>query len=197
MSQSLPSLSSVSTRLRNRVPSHLPLSVKVRNLSDEKWLENLEVEVRNLSNKPIYFLEFFLEMPEIRDENGVEFVFPLVYGRNQLVSYLAPLEPTDVPISPGETYIYKVDPGQIKGWGKYKAAKGKPEPRRVDLTFVQLSFGDGTGFEMTNGTPINTRKSSKNAVPKTMPTTLSELFPALNCMGRQSQVSPTSESRLM
>ena len=35
----------------------------VRNLNDEDWMEHLEIEVKNLSNKPIYFLEIHIYFP--------------------------------------------------------------------------------------------------------------------------------------
>lgn len=37
------------------VPSHVPLRVKVKNLNSKKWAHDLEVEVTNTSDKPIYF----------------------------------------------------------------------------------------------------------------------------------------------
>jgi hypothetical protein len=166
-------------KLTNKVPRHLPIKIKVRKLNNEKWLDDLEVEVQNISNKPIYLLNFFLLMPEIRDAQGNAFGFPLKYGRIELVDYETPLEPTDVPIKPGESYIYKVDLGEIKGWGKYKAENGKPEPKEVELIFSQLNFGDGTGFTVTSGVPINIRKTSSITVPCAKPTSRSKLSPAL------------------
>src|SRR5204863_9456372 len=37
----------------------------VRYLEEEDWYERLEVQVKNISNKPIYFLEVVLNFPDV------------------------------------------------------------------------------------------------------------------------------------
>ena len=64
-------------KLINLVPQHLPLKIKIKNLESEKWVHDLEVEVTNTSDKPIYFIEFFLVMPEIKSEAGHDTEFAL------------------------------------------------------------------------------------------------------------------------
>ena len=39
--------------LEDEIPKHLPIKIKVKHLNNEKWTRDLEVEVKNTSNKPI------------------------------------------------------------------------------------------------------------------------------------------------
>ena len=36
-----------------KIPQHVPIKVKVKNFNSEDWTRDLEVEVTNISNKPI------------------------------------------------------------------------------------------------------------------------------------------------
>ena len=38
----------------------------VRNLGEESWLERLEIEVRNVSDKPVYFLVVLMVFPDLK-----------------------------------------------------------------------------------------------------------------------------------
>ena len=42
----------------------LPLEVKVRNLQSKRWLKDLEIEVKNISGRPIYFIVAYLQFPD-------------------------------------------------------------------------------------------------------------------------------------
>jgi len=141
----------------------LPLKVKVKNFHNVKWVRDLEVEVTNTSDKPIYFLEFFVVMRDVKSVNGNPVGFPLRYGRMALVDYTTPLQSDDVGIQPGETYTFKISERHLKGWEINK--ENRPEPKRVDLIFVQLNFGDGTGFQGTAGTPMPRRTSQSSVAP--------------------------------
>lgn len=102
--------------LNNRIPPHLPLKVEVKNLNSENWTQDLEIEVKNSSDKPIYLLDLFLTLPEIKTSDGYPVGFALRYGRIQLVDYTTPLQPEDVPIQPGETHTFKITEAEAKGW---------------------------------------------------------------------------------
>ena len=41
-------------------PTHLPLRIQVKNENSTRWVHDLEIEVTNTSNRPIYFLSFSL-----------------------------------------------------------------------------------------------------------------------------------------
>jgi hypothetical protein len=137
------------------VPSHLPLKVKVKNWDSMKWAHDLEVEVTNTSERPIYFLDFYIILPDIKRFTGYAQGFWLAYGRGKLLDFSTPLEADDVPIQPGEKYIFKIPEASAKGWDDLREEQGWPEPTIINLIFQGLNFGDGTGYCDAGGTPVN------------------------------------------
>jgi hypothetical protein len=131
--------------LEDKIPKHLPIKVKVKNLQNEKWARELEVEVKNDADKPIYFLNMYLILPEAKSPDGKEIGFPLRYGRIELIKFDTPVEPTDVPIQPGATHVFKIAEKNLKGWESLK--ENKPDPKKFRLIITSLNFGDGTGFQ--------------------------------------------------
>jgi hypothetical protein len=134
------------------------LKVKVKNLNSKKWAHDLEVEVTNTSDKPIYFLDFYIILPGINGLMGSRVGFWLKYGRVELMSFSAPLAPDDVPIQPGEKYTFKIPESSAKGWDYLREKEGRPEPKVMKLIFQVLNFGDGTGFLDTSGAPVDIHK---------------------------------------
>lgn len=143
--------------LEDKIPKHLPIKVKVKNLKNEKWARDLEIEVENRSNKPIYFLLLLLDLPDVLTENNHKLGFPLSYGRGDLVDFSTPLQPDDVPIRPGESYTFKIPERLRQGWERFVTRRGlsKDVPKKVRLVFQVLNFGDGTGFGTTGGVPVD------------------------------------------
>lgn len=144
--------------LRTGTPKHIPLKIKAKNVTNEKWANDLEIEVTNTSDKPIYFLSFSLRLQGIKADDGVEFGFWLHYGRPQLIDFSEPLENTDVPLMPNETCVLKIPEEEAISWETYRKKNNKPHPMKVGLIFQALNFGDGTGFSDAQGTFINIHK---------------------------------------
>ncbi|HVF54643.1 MAG TPA: hypothetical protein VM934_00755, partial [Pyrinomonadaceae bacterium] len=94
--------------LKKKLNPRLPIKIKVKNLNSEKWVNEFEVEVTNTSTKPIYYLSLILILPEVLSDTGHEIGFPLRYGRMDFVDFKEPIQPTDVPIKPGEKYVLKI-----------------------------------------------------------------------------------------
>src|SRR5256714_239695 len=160
-------------QLENNIPRHLPIKVNVKNLNNKKWVDDLEIEVTNTSTKPIYFLLFYVAFPEVRSPpeanspTGHIIVFQMKYGRMDLIRLTAPLIPTDVPIQPGETYVFKTHK-TTEDWEHFRAVTNNPDPRIVQLVFSNLNFGDGTGYLGTDGRPKNIHSTSnlnRNCMP--------------------------------
>jgi hypothetical protein len=137
------------------VPKNLPIKVKIKkekeksfkDLENDKWVRDLELEFTNTGDKPIYCVSMTLVLPEIIDPaNGYNLAFVLPYGRVQLGDLITKAEPDDVPIKPGETYVFKVPESLVLGWDSFRRREHKPQPKKVILHFNKLSFGDGTGF---------------------------------------------------
>lgn len=85
---------------------------------------------------------------------------PLRYGRMSFIhdetkalSDDVPIKPGDVPIKPGETCSFKIPETDQKGWNARKARGDAVNPRKIQLTFSHLSFGDGSGFKGTTAMP--------------------------------------------
>jgi hypothetical protein len=139
--------------IEDQVPPHVPIKVELQNLDAEKLLEKITVKVTNVSKKPIYFLDLEILLPEVLSSNGNPIGFPLRYGREDLIQFDKPLRPEDVPVQPGEVYVFKVDERSLKGFKQYASNINltPSEIKRVYLFFYSLNFGDGTGFRSTDG----------------------------------------------
>jgi hypothetical protein len=144
------------------VPKHLPIKVKIKkekeqafkDLKNEKWFRDLEVEVTNTGSKPIYFLSLLLEMPEMTSEGGRMLGYPLIYGRKELVDFTTNILSEDVPLRPGEIYTFKILDKWAKGFERMKARINKPDPKKIQIRFQLINFGDGTGFMGADGLSV-------------------------------------------
>lgn len=150
------------------VPAHLPLKIKVKNVNSKKWVHDIEVEVTNTSDRPIYFLDFYILLPEIKVGGGHTLGFWLYYGRPQLLDFSNPVQPDDVPLQPREKYTFKIPESNANSWDNLKEKEGKREPKVMKLMFQRINFGDGTGYSDSSGTPVNIHKKisiNKTCVP--------------------------------
>lgn len=75
----------------NLIPKHVPLKIKIKkekepgfkDLKNENWDREFELEVTNTGDKPIY--EFYLLMiTDVKAAAGYRIVAPLTYGRPEL-----------------------------------------------------------------------------------------------------------------
>lgn len=146
----------------NTLPKNVPLKVIVKkekeesfkDITNERWVRELELEITNTGDKPIYFLHMVLRM---NVAPGIEVVLEemkregllgltVYYGRDGLGDLISKPRPEDVPIKPGETYTFTIHPGEVGGWEIAIRNRSHPQPTRVQLLFQSLSFGDGTGY---------------------------------------------------
>ena len=158
----LPNISvaqSTTRKFEIQIPKHLPIKVQLKKdketslkeMKNEKWLRDFELEVENIGTKPIFFLHLMVIFPDIRTEGNDQIMFPLYYGRPEIGDIKTKAAPSDVPIKPGETYVFKIFPSQIPAWESNVQEKKYSEPEKVQIVFEILSFGDGTGFAGTDG----------------------------------------------
>lgn len=133
------------------VPKHVPLKIKTKNINSKKWSHDLEIEVTNTSNKPIYYLSFMVVMQGIKSPEGKEHMFWVHYGRAQLNDFSTRLESTDTPLLPNESYVLKIDQADADAWETTRSKLKKPQPSKVGLVFQMLNFGDGTGYANAQG----------------------------------------------
>jgi hypothetical protein len=139
------------TQERNLKLKHfkdIPVIVhKIRNLKSNTWHKDLEIEVKNISGKPIYFMLAYLIFPDQPVPGYGQAGIRLMYGdpkRNGRIDRYAHLE--DEHIAPGETYVFTIPEIDRKGL----AIRDKKSPewnKRIELKFAIINFGDRTGFE--------------------------------------------------
>jgi hypothetical protein len=124
----------------------MPVRVReVRNLQSETWPNDLEIEVENVSSKPIYFINAVLSFPDVPVPNGTSGIV-LKYGNIENMDVGRSAKSEDEHLDPGKTLILRVSKIYVKGL----LAKEKKSPgnlKRFKFWFSIISFGDGTGYE--------------------------------------------------
>lgn len=171
----------VEVRKFPRMPAETTVSVvAIRNLQNERWLRDLEVEVQNNSARPIYYLMIILGFPDIpktSDMEGVErgIVTTLEYGRRELLDVHQRATAEDKPIRPGERYVLRLSEPYWKGLEDFLVEKDIPQSatKRITLRILSLSFGDGTGYRASAPFPNN-----QNSINLSLPRDRLEIIPA-------------------
>ena len=161
--------------LEDKIPKHLPIKVKVKkeklfkDLKNKKWIQDFELEITNTGTKPIYLLSMTLDVPGVTAPDGRGIAFSIIYGRSELGDIKTRAQADDVPIKPGETYVFSFPESKQLSWERFKKREQKPDPKKLTLYFQILSFGDGTGFWGTDGLavprPPNERSSLERCEP--------------------------------
>jgi hypothetical protein len=99
-------------------------------------------------------------LPDTKTENNRPLAFSLRYGRDEFIDYETRSVATDVPIQPHETYTFIIPQGKQQAWQDFKVRRKEADPKKVRLKFIQLNFGDGTGFNGGDALPYPYRKAS-------------------------------------
>jgi hypothetical protein len=168
-----PSSAALQERIfENKIPAHIPIKIKIKkekeesfkDLKNEKWLREFELEVTNTGDKPIYFLHITMGT-NVKVDNGLEMVYPLTYGRAELGDIVTKANSDDVPIKPGETI--KLNVGKAPYWEQGVREKRWPQSTKFTAEIQLLSFGDGTGYFGTQLYPPAGRQQA--AVKQKMP----------------------------
>ncbi|HEU4715140.1 MAG TPA: hypothetical protein VFS76_26560 [Pyrinomonadaceae bacterium] len=150
----------------NKIPADIPIKIKIKkekeesfkDLNNEKWLREFELEVTNTGDKPIYFLYIMLGTNVKDREDGLELTYPVVYGRAELGSIVTKATSDDVPIKPGETQTFKM--GDVPLWEQGVREKRWPQSTKFTAEIQLLSFGDGTGYFGTRPYPPAERRGA-------------------------------------
>ena len=148
-------------QLEDSIPKHIPIKIKIKkekeagfkDLKNERWAWEFELEVTNTGTKPIYALDLYV-VTDVKAAAGFRIVSSLTYGRNELGDIRTKAEPTDVPIQPSESVSLKFHPSQLNAWDYARKKENRPLPKHLKVEFQFLSFGDGTGYVGTGGTAL-------------------------------------------
>jgi len=159
-------------KFENTIPAHVPLKVKLKNeqsfknMKNKSWARELEIEVKNIGSKSIYFMYMVIFLPDMIVNNNPS-GFQITYGRKELVRLTTPLNSDDVPIRPGETAILRISQSQVQGFEKLRDEEKRDDPKKVEFDLQLINFGDGTGLRSKQGRPHPdpAKKRSLNASP--------------------------------
>ena len=155
-----PSASQQERQVENTIPRHVPLEVKLskekeknwKDLRNENWARDFELEITNTGEKPIYYLQLmlFFDVPsEYRDYLVAAIVYRNPGFKN--MRYIATAD--DVPIKPGESKGFTLHRGEWLAWNNLRREQHLRLPTKVKILFQALSFGDGTGLVGESGAP--------------------------------------------
>jgi hypothetical protein len=124
-----------------------PLLIKPVHSQNEDWLRDFSLEVKNISGRPIYFVDYALIIPQ-SGGNRTPASFRLQYGRQELINYQQIAEPNDKAIQPGETVSLTISETAYKSFLHYMKADNNPlaPASEARLVIQSINFGDGTGW---------------------------------------------------
>lgn len=123
--------------------------VAVRHLQSKHWMRDLELEIRNLSSKPIYGLYIGLLLPDDKEKApDTYWGASLFYGRMDLAGPDSRATDDDKPLSPGQTVVLKVDERIWQRYERHLQSSNVPEETsyKVRMIIETINFGDGTAF---------------------------------------------------
>src|SRR5882724_3563536 len=133
----------------------IPVGIaSVRNLDAPDWIKDVEVEIENRSNQPIYYVRVTLSFPDVPKSTELDGIprgvsTTVRFGRKEFFAHPGELAtPEDVPIKPGERAILKLAPDKQEGLKAYLNRHNVPESviKRVWVRIEDVSFGDGSGY---------------------------------------------------
>jgi hypothetical protein len=134
-------------KLKTKTFKDMPLEVRaVKNLQSDTWHKDLEIEVKNISTKPIYFILAYLIFPDVPAPGNGQSGIHLYFGDTKNVDVSKIADPQDPHIDPGETFILTIAEQFRKGL-KVQHERSPELMKKLELRFSVISFGDGTGFE--------------------------------------------------
>lgn len=151
-----------------RLPAATTIAITdVRNLQNEHFLRDLEIEAQNNSSKPVYFLQLVLSFPDIpktTELDGIErgYTIFLIYGRLELFRLTEYPTSEDAPINPGARYTFRIPESSWRGLESHLARRGFSESiiKTVRVRVYWANYGDGTGIKLGNSFPFD--QSSSN-----------------------------------
>src|SRR5262249_12541848 len=84
----------------------MPLEIRaIKNLESENWVNELEIEVKNLGNKPIYFIYGHISFPDDRIADQ-EVAVPFTFGKAENVEIKRLADVNDPHLNPQEVFVY-------------------------------------------------------------------------------------------
>jgi hypothetical protein len=133
-------------KFKNREFKDIPLAVtKVSNLQSDTWYKDLEIEVKNISGKPIYFILAYLQFPDIPEPGDAVYGIALHYGERRNIDYRKDADPKDPHLNPGAKFTFTI-PEKMKEGLRDQHETTPEQMKKLELQISVVSFGDGTGI---------------------------------------------------
>lgn len=124
----------------------MPLAIKeVRNLQSATWYKDLEIEVKNISSKPIYSVLAYLKFPDVNADPHRVSGITMEFGLDKYIDIRVIGNPADPRVNPGETCVLRIDEQYWAGL-RWKQEHAPERVKKFELKFGVISFGDQTGF---------------------------------------------------
>jgi hypothetical protein len=145
--------------LESLISKEVPITVKVKrekedsfkDMKNKDWAREFELELTNTGNKPIFFVFMYL-ITDVK-LNGSAVQFQVLFGRPELGDIVSKASPDEPAIKPGETYVFKLSPSELRMWEDDIRLGNHPDATRIQVLPQELSFGDGTGFFVNTSYP--------------------------------------------
>lgn len=138
-------------KLRILRMQRMPVAVTaVRNLQAETWYKDLEIEVKNISDKPIYHLSLLLTFPDDYSDRSKIALISLEFGSPQYLDIRAVGNASDPHLKPGEAGVLKIS----EWYWEILRRRQERFPERLRSFVMSIgffSFGDKTGFKSGPG----------------------------------------------
>ena len=126
--------------------------LKVEGLDTEDFLSDFAVEVKNVCQKPIYKITFYIDFLNCFPAAGQNRCGLMLCYSNRIFHKMEPPNEGDKPILPGETVAIKFSPEESKGLREALKEGIVREGLfdKLSIWFQAANFGDGTGYHLIN-----------------------------------------------
>ena len=147
----------------SKLPAYVPLKIQIKKETEDKaldpnnkdWFRDIEIEITNTSDKPIYFLHLNLQLADlVPDRPNAITVFFLSYGRGEFIEQNTKPIREDIPIEPKATHTFVISDVQRNGYEHWRARNNGKDALQLQILMNHLSYGDGTGFTSLGALPF-------------------------------------------
>ncbi|MFN7945494.1 MAG: hypothetical protein U0Z53_09090 [Blastocatellia bacterium] len=132
--------------IRQVKKDHPALKIKaIRNHRKKTWLRDMEIEVTNITNRPIYFIRLGMSFPDIK-LSEVPVGESLIFGNHKLLDFANHPQPDDPFLKPGESYVFKLPKDRVEVMEKFLSHRSPESALKINLEIEDIRFDDGSGF---------------------------------------------------
>ena len=121
-----------------------PLRVSaIRGNDSADPLSDLTIDLENVSEKPVYYIDLNISFPEWQVDGG-EVGYPLQFGTREIWTKPRAATRADAGVGPGEKVTLRLDPEMVRLLKTVAIKHGLPRLSRATLNLSIASFGDLT-----------------------------------------------------